>query len=249
MNRTAVVTGAAGAIGRATAEVFAVAGWEVVAVDRQPAGELPEGVSFYQADVTEPAEIEALFGGLQAELDSLDAVVNNASVQISKPLIETSIEDWDSMMADNLRAAYLVVKAAYPLLRAAEGAIVNVSSVHGAAATAGLAGYAAAKGGLMALTRSMALEFAGDGIRANAVLPGTVETPMLQADLDRGHPGGADAGERLADLAANTQLGRVGQPHEIAQAILFLADSEQSSFMTAQSLIVDGGATARLSTE
>lgn len=249
MNRTAVVTGAAGGIGRATAEVFVAAGWQVVAIDRRPTDDLPDGIRFHQLDVSSPQEIEGFFESLRTEVDGLEAVVNNAAVQVSKPLLETSTEDWDEMMAANLRAAYLIVKAAYPLLRAVEGAVVNVSSVHAVATSAGLAGYAATKGGLLALTRSMALEFAEDGIRVNAVLPGAVETSMLRAGLDRGHVGGGSIEKRLAALAAKTPLGRVGQPHEIGRAILFLADNEQSSFMTGQSLIVDGGATARLSTE
>ena len=124
-----------------------------------------------------------------------------------------------------------------------------MSSVHAVATSANIAAYAASKGGLLALTRAMAIEFAGDDIRVNAVLPGAVDTPMLRAGLDRGHVGGEDILERLDNLARNTVNGRVGKPTEIAQAIYFLADAAQSSFMTGQALIGDGGATARLSTE
>ena len=109
--------------------------------------------------------------------------------------------------------------------------------------------YAASKGGLLALTRAMAIEFARDNIRVNAILPGAVDTPMLRAGLQRGHLGGVDIKERLKNLAQKTVNGRVGKPEEIAHAIYFLVDDEQSSFMTGQGLIVDGGATARLSTE
>jgi glucose 1-dehydrogenase len=126
---------------------------------------------------------------------------------------------------------------------------VNVSSVHAVATSADIAAYAASKGASQALTRAMALEFARDGIRVNAILPGAVDTPMLHAGLMRGHVQGASVEERMADLGRRTVMGRVGKPEEIARAILFLADSEQSSFMTGQSMIVDGGATARLSTE
>jgi glucose 1-dehydrogenase len=102
---------------------------------------------------------------------------------------------------------------------------------------------------LLALTRAMAIEFAKDNIRVNAVLPGAVDTPMLRAGLERGHLGGISVHERLENLARKTVNGRVGKPEEIAHTIYFLADSSQSSFITGQALIVDGGATARLSTE
>lgn len=153
------------------------------------------------------------------------------------------------MMAANLRAAYLTSKVAYRWLEEAKGAIVNVSSVHAVATSVKIAGYAATKGGLLALTRAMALEFSKDGIRVNAVLPGAVDTEMLREGLARGHLEDGSLEDQLAALGARTPLGRVGEPREIARAILFLADPEQSSFITGQSLIVDGGATARLSTE
>jgi NAD(P)-dependent dehydrogenase (short-subunit alcohol dehydrogenase family) len=124
-----------------------------------------------------------------------------------------------------------------------------VSSVHAVATSVEIAAYAASKGGSLALTRAMALEFARDGVRVNAVLPGAVDTPMLHAGLMRGHVAGGTLEERMADLAGRTVMGRIGAPEEIARTILFLADSTQSSFMTGQSVIVDGGATCRLSTE
>jgi NAD(P)-dependent dehydrogenase (short-subunit alcohol dehydrogenase family) len=102
---------------------------------------------------------------------------------------------------------------------------------------------------LLALTRAMAIEFAPDNIRVNAILPGAVDTPMLRAGLGRGHVSGGDILDRLDNLARKTVNGRIGKPDEIAHAIYFLADEEQSSYMTGQALVVDGGATARLSTE
>ncbi len=126
---------------------------------------------------------------------------------------------------------------------------MNVSSVHAVATSANIAAYAASKGGLLALTRAMAIEFATDQIRVNAILPGAVDTPMLHAGLNRSHTRGDSLDRRLENLAHKTVIGRVGTPAEIAHAIYFLADETQSSFMTGQALIVDGGATARLSTE
>ncbi len=102
---------------------------------------------------------------------------------------------------------------------------------------------------MLALTRAMAIEFAADNIRVNALLPGAIDTPMLRAGLDRGHLAGGSVGMRLENLARKTVNGRVGTPEEIAKCIYFLADGSQSSFMTGQALVVDGGATAKLSTE
>ena len=246
-----LITGAAGGIGRATVSVFAQAGWRVIAVDRAPFGEafLEDGL-YIQADISRPEDLETIFSQARGFTGSLNALVNNAAIQIARPLLETSTEEWDAVMASNLRSVFLGAKLAHPLLKeAGGGAIVNVSSVHAVQTSANIASYAASKGGLLALTRAMAIEFAPDHIRVNAILPGAVNTPMLHAGLSRGHVQGGNLSDRLENLARKTVIGRVGEPEEIARAIYFLADETQSSFMTGQALIVDGGATARLSTE
>jgi NAD(P)-dependent dehydrogenase (short-subunit alcohol dehydrogenase family) len=249
--RTVLITGAAGGIGRATAALFAQKGWRVIGVDRADFGDgFPQGGLFIRADISRGEDMEAIFERVRQFTASLDALINNAALQIAKPLIETTVEEWDAVMASNLRSVFLGVKLAHPLLKAQGGAaVVNVSSVHAIQTSANIAAYAASKGGLLALTRAMAIEFAPDNIRVNAILPGAVDTPMLRAGLDRGHVGGADVQQRLENLARKTVSGKVGKPEEIAHAIYFLADNEQSSFMTGQALVVDGGATARLSTE
>jgi len=248
---TVLITGAAGGIGRATVELFAHKGWRVIGVDRSAFGSgFPGNGLFIQSDISVGENLESIFQQAHAFTGYLNALVNNAALQIAKPLLETRVEEWDAVMASNLRSVFLGVKLAHPLFKAAGGgAIVNVSSVHAVATSANIAAYAASKGGLLALTRAMAIEFAPDNIRANAILPGAVDTPMLRAGLARGHVGGSDVLERLDNLARRTVNGRVGRPEEIAHAIFFLADDEQSSFMTGQALIIDGGATARLSTE
>lgn len=240
--RTMLITGAAGGIGRATVKLFSDKGWRVIGVDRSSFGEgYPENGIFIQADISEPSQLEAIYEEVKNFTDTLDAVVNNAALQIVKPLLETSVEEWDAVMASNLRTVFLGAKLAYPLLKnRGGGAIVNVSSVHAVATSPGVGSYAASKGGLLALTRSMAIEFADDNVRVNAILPGAVNTPMLYEHLDK---------ERLENLARKTVNGRIGEPRELAHAIYFLADEEQSSFMTGQSILVDGGATAKLSTE
>ncbi len=250
MTRTALITGASGGIGQASVELFAGEGWHVVATDLRGAQALPAGVSFRQVDISDESSLQACFQWLAEEVDGLDALVNNAAIQVNKPLLETSAEEWDRVMATNLRSAFLACKFAHPLLKKdRSGAIVNVSSVHALATSSGVSAYAASKGGLLALTRAAAIEFAADGIRVNAVLPGAVDTEMLHAGLARGHAPGITLQDRLDNLAANTVIGRVAQPNEIAKAIYFLADDSQSSFMTGQALVVDGGATTRLSTE
>jgi NAD(P)-dependent dehydrogenase (short-subunit alcohol dehydrogenase family) len=160
-----------------------------------------------------------------------------------------SVAEWDEIMAVNVRSAFLLAQATHPLLKRTSGSIVNVSSVHAVATSANIAAYATSKGALLALTRALAIEFAPDNVRVNAILPGAVDTGMLRSGLQRGHLSGDHVDELLTDLGKKTVMGRVGDPKEIAAAILFLADGDYSSFMTGQSLIVDGGATARLSTE
>jgi glucose 1-dehydrogenase len=249
--RVMLITGAAGGVGRATIHVFAEAGFQVIGVDRQPFGkDFPKNGLFILADISNPDELKNIYEQVQAFSPILNVVINNAALQICKPLLETSVEEWDAVMASNLRSVFLGARLAYPLLKkAGGGAIVNVSSVHAVATSANIAAYAASKGGLLALTRAMAIEFADVNIRVNAILPGAVDTPMLRAGLERGIVGGASVVDRLENLARKTVNGRVGKPEEIAHAIYFLADSTQSSFITGQAMIVDGGATARLSTE
>jgi len=249
MKRIALVTGAAGGIGRATTESFVAAGWETIAIDRKAAVNFPPDVTFRQADASIQDDVIDLFDWVREHHERLDVLVNNAAIQICKPLVEMTGEEWDDVMASNLRSIFLMTREAYPLLKVARGAVVNVSSVHAVATSINITAYAASKGGILAATRAMALEFAPDEIRVNAILPGAVDTPMLRDGLSRGHLMGGSIEDRLSDLGQRTVMGRVGEPGEIARAILFLSDREQSSFMTGQSLIVDGGATARLSTE
>lgn len=249
--RTVLITGAAGGIGRATVTLFTENGWRVIGVDRAQFGDdFPANGLFIQTEISHPESMEAIFRQVRDFASTLDALVNNAAVQVAKPLLETTVEEWDMVIANNLRPAFLFAKLAHPLFKAAGGgAIVNISSVHAVQTSANIAAYAASKGGLLALTRAIAIEFAKDNIRVNAILPGAVDTPMLRAGLNRGHVTGGDIYTRLDNLARRTVNGRVGQPEEIAHAIYFLADNSQSSFMTGQAMIVDGGATARLSTE
>lgn len=250
MKKVVLITGVLGGIGSATAELFHNHGWFVVGVDCGEFATELRGVDLYiRADVSDQLAWESIADQLSGRVDCLTALVNNAAVQVCKPLVETTPEEWDRVMAVNVRSVYLGVRQLYPLMKSQGGAIINVSSVHAIATSANIAAYAASKGAMLALTRALAIELAFDQIRVNAVLPGAVDTPMLHSGLSRGHLQGDNVVELVEQLGSKHVIGRVGQPEEIAEAIYFLADGGRSSFMTGQSLVVDGGAIARLSTE
>jgi NAD(P)-dependent dehydrogenase (short-subunit alcohol dehydrogenase family) len=250
MSPSVLITGANRGIGLATAALFHQNGWTVAGVDRdERSDELAAYVEvsrFIRLDLAS-ADVAEQLGPFVASLGELDALINNAAVQIERSLTETTVVDWDLVSAANVRGAFLVSQTAIASLRASRGAIVNISSVHALATSTGLAAYAASKGALVAFTRAAALELAPD-VRVNAVLPGAIDTPMLEAGIRRWtDPHGANGGTEA--LAARTPLRRIGRPEEVAEAILFLADGQRASFITGQTIIVDGGAIAHLSTE
>ena len=248
MSKIALITGVAGGIGSATTRVFKAKGWVVVGVDRRSEKE-PIADHFIESDISEPDAPDRIFAELKREFGGLNALVNNAAIQICKPVLETTPEEWDQVMASNLRSVFLSMRHAHPFLKASKGAIINVSSVHAMATSRNIASYAASKGALLAFTRAVALEFGSDGIRVNTVLPGAIETPMLLEGLNRGHLEGRSLESLVRGLGARHVIGRVGQPEEIGHVIYFLADPEASSFVTGQAIVADGGALARLSTE
>jgi NAD(P)-dependent dehydrogenase (short-subunit alcohol dehydrogenase family) len=238
--KVAVITGAAGGIGAAAAGLFLEHDWDVVSLDRAEI-RTPCALTI-RADLSRLEDLERAIAQVKSVCSRIDALINNAAEQLAKSLIETEPAEWDALMSTNARAVYLLMSRFYPLLKPVKGCIVNIASIHALATSPGIAAYAASKGALVALTRAVALEFANVGIRVNAVLPGAIDTPMLAAGLTR-------PGQSLQALAAKHPLGRIGRPEEIAEAIYFLADSDRSSFITGQTLVVDGGASARLSTE
>jgi NAD(P)-dependent dehydrogenase (short-subunit alcohol dehydrogenase family) len=245
-DRVAVITGAAGGIGAACVALFRQERWKVVAVDRAEGG--PDADLRLRADVAVLDDLDRVFAEVQGAYGRLDALVNNAAEQICKPASDTMPNEWDRVMHVNVRAAYLAAVRALPLLRRGGGSVVNVASIHALATSPGMSAYAASKGALVSLTRSLALELASDGIRVNAVLPGATDTPMLRAGLTREGVFG-DSSSAAALLAKRHPLGRIGRPDEIARAVYFMSDSTWSSFVTGATLLVDGGAYAQLSTE
>lgn len=249
MTKSAIVTGAASGIGLATAFRLRDSGFEVYAVDKNTPGASHERMTFINCDVADEGSVNSLITTLAGQIDSLDVLVNNAAIQIAKPLVKISMQEWDEQMSVNAGSVFLMTRAAHRLLRKPGGSIVNVSTVHTKATSKSMASYAATKGAMDAMTRALALELSADGIRVNAVLPGAVDTPMLRKSMERGGLEGGGVEEKLAVLASKTPLKRVARPEEIAEAILFLADESRSSFITGASLVIDGGVLARLSTE
>jgi glucose 1-dehydrogenase len=246
-DQVALVTGAASGIGRATAVALGESDWRVVGVDIHSSEAPHPRCRMVVADVSDADRVEGLFRDIERHERQLDAVVNAAAIPLTKPLLETSQEEWDRVMAVNVRSIFLTIRSAAPRMPAGS-VIVNVGSVHALATSPGMAAYVASKGAVVTLTRAAALELAPFGIRVNAVLPGAIDTPMLRAGLKRSGLGGTDPDARMQALAEATPLERIGQPDEIARVILFLTDS-RSGFMTGQAIVVDGGATARLATE
>ena len=245
--RRAIVTGAGGGLGRAIVRAFAADDWEVIGVDRLDPGPLDDLDRFVRADLSLDDGVAALHDEL-GRLDGLDALVNNAAVQLNRALLDTTDEDWTLVMNTNVRAAFQLIRTFASDLSARKGAVVNISSVHAIATSHNVAAYAISKGALAALTRSAALELADHGIRCNAVLPGAVLTPMLHEGMHRSpHPDGPDG--NLRALADRTPLGFVATPDQLAPSVLHLADSRLSPYTTGQLMVVDGGALLRLGTE
>ena len=237
MTKTVVVTGACGGIGGAVVALFNAAGWRTIGIDRDDPEGRVQAARFVKCDVADERDLAAGVASL-ADETQVDALVNNAAVMVSKDFAELSTADWDLTMNTNVRPAFLLTQALLPKLAASSGGVVNVASVHAVATSRGVTAYAASKGALVAFTRATSLDLASHGVRCNAVCPGATDTPMLRAEPDA-----------LRALIERTPLRRIAAPAEIAEAILFLADSSKSGFITGQTLTVDGGATSQLSTE
>ncbi len=240
--KIALVTGAAGGIGGAIVRRFADEGARVVAADLKGGGvALPEGVRSAILDVTSPASVAGLAKELDETFGRLDILVNCAGIEIEKTIEETSEEEWDRVMAVNLKGTFLTCKQAVGLMRkAGGGSIVNFGSYDGFMADPRLAAYCASKGGVHALTRAVAVDYGPEGIRCNAVCPGYIDTPMLQSFF--GSSGNIDS--LREELRRIHPVRRYGTPEDVAGLVLWLA-SDEAGYASGQLWVLDGGLTAQ----
>lgn len=242
--RTAIVTGASGGIGIQIVNSFVREGATVVALDLAPADSLTAQalrdidprVSYQQIDISSELQVGAFFNELTDQSVAVDILINNAGMMLGKSMLDTSVEDWDRLMAVNGRGTFLMTRGCVPLMREASGSIVNISSGAAVKPLKNLAAYGASKAAINAFTKAVAQEIAP--IRCNVVCPGPIDTPMPHKFVERLD---SVAKTRVFDeLAAGRALKRLGRPEEIAAVVLFLA-SDESSYVTGMEFNVDGG--------
>ncbi len=250
--KVAFVTGAGSGIGEHVAKTFARQGAAIVVADfddkngRRVAQELAGAgarARFLKMDVTRADQVKAAIDATVQEFGRLDILVNNAGIGFVGSLTETPEADFDRMMAVNAKGVYLCSKyAVEQMLKQGGGNIVNIASVAGFVGVDRRFAYGATKGAVIAMTKSMAIDYVKNGIRVNCICPGTVYTPFVDSYLERFHK--HEKAETIEKLKARQPMGRMGTPQEIADAALYLA-AEESGYVTGSELVIDGGLTAR----
>jgi len=244
-NRTAVVTGAGQGIGRRTAELLAENGYAVALADLRSTSDMARGLREkgraaldFQGDVSDEKMVADLAAKVEPELGPIELLVNNAGISCISPAEETSAQQFRRVLEINLVAPFMLAKTiGAKMIARRKGAIVNVASIAGLAGIADRAAYNASKHGLIGLTRTLAAEWGGRGVRVNAVCPGWVKTEMDVADQSSG-------GYTDDDITNRVPMARFASTNDIAEAILFLADEKKSGFVNGHTLVVDGGWTA-----
>lgn len=242
--KVVIVTGGGSGIGLGITQAFLDEGATVLVGQRRPPSALlgRERVFFKAADMGEPGDVEALVAHAGGALGGCDVVVNNAGAMFEKTVEEMSVGDWDHMMAVNLRAPFLMVKHAVPLMRErGGGSIVNIGSIEGLASNPGHPAYSASKAGLHGLTAAIAVDHGKDGIRCNAIAPGWINSDLSEKYIESM----PDSGRVRRELRAMHPVGRLGEPSDIARLAAWLA-SDESGFVTGQVFVVDGGRTKKL---
>ena len=250
--RVALVTGASSGIGAATALRLATEGARVALVGRDAArgeqivDEITRGggeAAFLNCDVTDEGAVERMVDAVLARFGRVDVLVNNAGIINFGSVVDARVDEWDLLMATNVRSVFLVSRAVLPhMIAAGGGSVINMASNLGLVGTRGAAAYATSKGAVVNLTRAMALDHVADGIRVNCVCPGTIDTPLVQ----RQRVGRTAEQLRQADerLKQRHPIGRMGTPEEVAAVVAFLA-SDEAAFVTGSAYGVDGGFTAQ----
>lgn len=240
-----LVTGGSSGIGAAVAIAFAEAGWDVMAAGRDEVrlaevAEISENIATWAGELVESEDCDELINDTLDEFGGIDCLVNSAGILVSGDATETSDEDWRETMTVNLDVPFYLSRAAVPHLVATRGSIVNVASTSGLRADERAVAYAASKGGLLMLTKAMALDLAADGVRVNAVCPGWVDTPMLAESAEEEELEVEDFLEMAAEESPNR---RIATPEEVAAMILFLA-GDSATHITGTAIPIDGGLTA-----
>ncbi len=242
--KTAVVTGGTKGIGRGIVERFIEEGASVVVTARsEPPTPFPETspVLFMSGDVADAKHADATIAMAAERFGGPDILVNNAAMQLEKTIPDTSDDEWDRIFDVNVKSIFLFCRAALATMCAqGSGSIINIGSYDGFVADPGLAAYCATKGAVHALSRAIAVDHGGDGVRCNVICPGWIKTEMMDAYL----ASVPDPDEAAKSLDANQPIGRIGRPADIASMALWLA-SDESAFTTGQLLVCDGGLTAR----
>jgi 2-keto-3-deoxy-L-fuconate dehydrogenase len=252
--KIALVTGAGSGIGEAIAHLYASQGAQVLVSDLR--GDAAESVSAairddggvahaWQLDVTDEAQVSATMQQIASTYSKLDILVNNAGISHVGDLLETSVEDWDRVMHINAFGVFLCAREAVRQMLTQMpqgGVIVNIASAAGLIGVERRLPYSTSKGAVISMTRAIAIDYVAQGIRCNAICPGTVDTPFVAGYLAHNFPGHEE--EMRRQLNARQPIGRMGRPDEIAHAALYLA-SDEASFITGSLLVIDGGWTAK----
>lgn len=237
--RTVVVTGAASGIGAEMTRLFAEEGATVVGGDLR--GDPVDGAAeMIAVDISDPAQVREFFTRAREVTGRIDILCANAGIGSSKDVLACQPDEWDRVFAVNVRGVFLSIQNALPaMLEQRSGVIVATASVAGLIGLKDRAAYCASKAAVIGLTKQVAVQYAGTGVRCNSICPGTVDTPWVQRLLGEA----PDPDARLAELVARQPLGRLGTPTEVAKAALYLA-SDDAAFITGTGMVIDGGIVA-----
>ena len=242
--RLVIVTGGSQNIGLAISLAFLNEGATVVTADINPPNESIAGLHYINTDVSSESSVTALMARVKADFGRLDALINCAGISVEVALQDMTVEQWDKVMAINVRGVFLTTKHGFELMTngiSSNPAIVNISSIEGLGANPMHAVYGASKGAVKSFTHNTALEYGAVGIRCNAIAPGWINTPFNEEFLNQ-FP---DRAKVDAEIKSLHPVGRLGLPIDIAETAVWLA-SDKSAFITGQEIVVDGGRTAKL---